>query len=260
MRREDNIASIEYPVMRTCGNREVNGPIFDLMRLVNWVRREGSDPFTREGINWNNFEAIRWVDHTPPGGLSKRYNYILTNHILKMLQRGTFGAHIPSIDSYDHRIEEGPLDEERYHQNFREAMAEVRYHNFRNAMADLANNDPTHEWVMEYWINHRYDASRDNNFIYERVPAPLHDFIENDSRRRQERLKRFRFLMADYLESRPLHPLENAYWDVHPISHTEDSQELYNHYRLKLDAQLRAMLALQRTMEEEENARIRAQS
>ena len=234
MRNEDNIASIQFPVMRTCGNATVNGPIFDLMRLVNWVRQAGTDPITRRQINWNDFEAIEWLHR--PVGLHRRYNIRFTNKILMMLQRGVFGAHIPSPESDDDEI---AVDDIINHQN------EQHNQNFRERMAEIATVDPLHDWVMEYWINHPYDVNTDSTFVFQNVPAVWRNFTDNDEVRRRLRLQLFRMKMADFIATRPLGREENEYWSVHPISREQDLEEVCEHYGRMLHSQ---RLALERML------------
>lgn len=95
MRMEENIASLQFPVMRTTGDSSVIGPIFDLPALVHWVRKKGTDPVTRRPINWDDFEALRWLDPPPPGQ-HRRYNFRVTERFLKLLKKGTIGQQDPN--------------------------------------------------------------------------------------------------------------------------------------------------------------------
>ncbi len=52
------LSRISYLLCSTIGRAEVRGGYWDYEGLKAWVDAKGTDPVTREPINWNEYEAV----------------------------------------------------------------------------------------------------------------------------------------------------------------------------------------------------------
>lgn len=75
----ESLDNVQYPVRRVVNG----GGYFELPKLMEWVQRERNDPITRQSMNWNNYEAVKW---TLPGEANRLYNYRSAELTLQLLQ------------------------------------------------------------------------------------------------------------------------------------------------------------------------------
>ncbi len=207
------LSRIPYLLCRTIGRSEVRGGYWDYEGLKAWVDAKGTDPVTREPINWNEYEAV--FLNVPEEPLS-----------IKLLREACY---------YETEIALLKLQGKSLTIKERE---DIRYKSFRRLMLYLFQEHVYDicPWMYDYWVNHPYIPEKDEIYIQriDRLVQHL-SLVKGDE---PKSFVNFRHAMASLINTRRFeNPNERAlvrlYWHCHPISHNTDSSIALGRYNME---------------------------
>ena len=200
------VEKIKYPICR------LRTSYFDLLQLMKWVQEKGTDPLTRQPIEWGDYEAVN-IDRG-------NADYRTATRILTLLKNKCDARHDDTVLFQDY-------------DSFRLRMA--------NYMKTGAVN--TIPWLVDYWIYHPYDPHIDQPNVGFVLPTEFHHSTVPSVDRTLQTC--FRYGMA--VNIRYGEYVIMLYWRFHPISHDTniDYEHILNTYDIYNDMRLRSALLLQ---------------
>jgi hypothetical protein len=205
----ESLEKVQFPVCRMVGGTK--GGFFELPKLMEWVRRNQTDPITRQPMNWNDYEAVQWEEGSLPEESNKLYNYRTTDLTLRLLQLGEFDL---ERDSEFHFF-----DRQRYRE-IREAFRQ----------ATLNPMQPRDFWLNTYWIVHQYDPLTEfppQGIIY----PPFMPFVATNPDRFRDFMESLRTLFRRDMATRvPRSAFVDLYWEAHPLDPQRDPPMVQRHY------------------------------